>query len=285
MTEKEEYIEKVIRNGLRYEADDTQALSDELGEAYTPDAEVKDRMYQNIQKEISSLENEFIHAEGEMASLSEEDREALRLGRKLMAKRSKTRRTRILRVGSGLAAAVAAICMVGVNTIGHSEKAARSATSTVGLREVVKMSSGDNVADVSGIKEKEAYEKIKKDLGIKVVRVLAGSENLKFDSMILDDKIQSAELIYKSDGEKKLEYVIGTAYLDFSLGIDVDEKVVDEYKVKNQRCVINVKAYQTPKTKTEKYSAEFEYKGIGYYMAGTMEKKEFDKILKKLYFP
>lgn len=284
MTEKEEYIEKVIRNGLRHEADDTQALSDELGEAYTPDAEVKDRMYQNIQKEISSLENEFIHAEGETASLSEEDREALRLGRKLMAKRSKARRTRILRVGSGLAAAVAVVCMIGVNTIGHSERAARSAISTVGLREVVKMSSGDNVADVSGIKEKEAYEKIKKDLGIKPVRIQYGLENFKFDSMVLDDKIQSAELIYKIDDKEKLVYVIGTAYLNFSLGIDVNEKVVDEYNVVNRGCKISVKSYRTPKTKTEKYSAEFEYEGVGYYMVGVMEQEEFDKILENLYF-
>lgn len=285
MTEKEEYIEKVIRNGLRHEADDTQALSDELGEAYTPDAEVKDRMYQNIQKEISSLENEFIHAEGETASLSEEDREALRLGRKLMAKRSKARRIRILRIGSGLAAAVAVVCMIGINTIGHTERTARSTISTVGLREVVKMSSGDNVADVSGIKEKEAYEKIKRDLGIKAVRIQNRVESFKFDSIVLDDNIQSAEMLYENGDGEKLVYVIGTAYLDFSLGIDVNEKIVDEYKIENRGCVISVKAYQTPKTKTEKYSAEFKYKEVGYYMVGMMKREEFDKILKNLYFP
>lgn len=283
MTEKEEYIEKVIRNGLRHEADDTQALSDELGEAYTPDAKVKDRMYQNIQKEISSLENEFIHAEGETASLSEEDREALRLGRKLMAKRSKARRTRILRVGSGLAAAVAVVCMIGINTIGHRERAVQMARTTIGEREILKITAGNNVLTIQEEKEEEAYERIKEEFGVEVVRVAGGDKSIQFQSMILDDAIHSAELTYTYKGGNFI-YVIGTTYVDFSIGMDADEKVIDEYEIEKRGCTIKVKVYHTDTKNSERYSAEFEYKGIAYYMIGVMEREEFDQILKNLFF-
>ena len=38
------------------------------------------------------------------------------------------------------------------------------------------------------------------------------------------------------------------------------------------------------KTKEKRYIAEFEYKGVQYQLKGIMEKEEFDKIIKNLFF-
>ena len=43
--------------------------------------------------------------------------------------------------------------------------------------------------------------------------------------------------------------------------------------------------YELPKSKKKEYSATFEYQGVYYQLIGTIEKAEFEKILKKLHFP
>ena len=47
---------------------------------------------------------------------------------------------------------------------------------------------------------------------------------------------------------------------------------------------VEVKEYEEKEEKVKRYEAEFEYAGAQYEIKGVVEKEEFEKILKNLYF-
>jgi len=71
---------------------------------------------------------------------------------------------------------------------------------------------------------------------------------------------------------------------DSSLGQKAIDKLLDEYIVINGEKEISVKEYEVKNKKEKRYIAEFEDKGIQYQLKGVMEKDEFEKILKNLFF-
>ena len=69
-----------------------------------------------------------------------------------------------------------------------------------------------------------------------------------------------------------------------SLGQKTVDNLINEYKVENGEKQIQVKEYEVKNTKEKRYIAEFEYKDVQYQLKGIMEKDEFEKILKNLFF-
>ena len=47
---------------------------------------------------------------------------------------------------------------------------------------------------------------------------------------------------------------------------------------------IKIEEYEVKNIKEKRYIAEFEYKDVQYQLKGIMEKDEFDKIIKNLFF-
>ena len=45
-----------------------------------------------------------------------------------------------------------------------------------------------------------------------------------------------------------------------------------------------MREYKSTDGKDKRYSANFRYKGLEYFLIGTMRKEEFEIILEKLYF-
>ena len=63
------------------------------------------------------------------------------------------------------------------------------------------------------------------------------------------------------------------------------EKLTDEFLIISDNGVeIKVKEYEEKDKKVKRYEAEFEYAGAQYEIKGVVEKEEFEKILKNLYF-
>lgn len=61
--------------------------------------------------------------------------------------------------------------------------------------------------------------------------------------------------------------------------------MIDEYIVPlNNGVEVQVKEYEEKEEKIKRYEAEFEYAGAQYEIKGVVEKEEFEKILKNLYF-
>ena len=193
-------------------------------------------------------------------------------------------RKRGFRFYAGFAAVVALVAAISVTSLGGAERVVRFVESMVGGRAVVKINSSDENMVIVEEDVEKAYQTIKDEFGINPVRIITGSiKKMTFTNMEFDKVSQHAEISYLYN-EKNVSYFISAAYKDSSLGMDVDEKIENEYQIKNKECIINVREYKSTDGKDKRYSANFRYKGLEYFLIGTMRKEEFEIILEKLYF-
>lgn len=81
-----------------------------------------------------------------------------------------------------------------------------------------------------------------------------------------------------------IRYMMYTNSKDSSLGQKTVDNLINAYEIENEGKKIQVKEYEVKNTKEKRYIAEFEYKDVQYQLKGIMEKAEFDKIIKNLFF-
>lgn len=224
------------------------------------------------------------------AELSEEDLKALELGRKLMeqeahqefqAKAWKKKKRR--RVYIGLAAALVTVLALGVTSMGGAERVIRMMTQMVGEREITQIDSSDDNLVVIKEDEEEAYQKISEVFGVEPVRMMYKTKNMKFKKMEFNEDLQTAELFYEYANESVI-YLINASYRKTSLGIDVEDEIIDTAMKDINGCEMEIKEYKIYKAEEKKYSASFKYNGLEYWLVGSLEKEEFYNILNNLYF-
>ncbi|MEY8431048.1 DUF4367 domain-containing protein [Lachnospiraceae bacterium 48-42] len=204
--------------------------------------------------------------------------------RETKGRRAARGRKRGFRFYTGLAAVVALVAAIGVTGLGGAERVVRFMESVVGGREVQQVDSSDENMVIVEEDVEKAYQALKEEFGIAPVRLVMGSmEGMSFEGMEYDKISQFAELSYLYN-EKNVTFFISAAYKDSSLGMDVDEHIRNEYVLKNENCDITIKEYKTTDQKNNRYSANFRYNGLEYFLVGTMKKEKFEFILKNLYF-
>lgn len=281
MDKKKDALEKFIKEELQKEADN---ICQEIQEEALP-PEVRERMKQNLEQKIDEYEKERLYS-----SLSEEDREALRLGREMLRKESGghsrgvvVRKKRRLRVSFALAAVLVLVIAVGANSFGVLDRAIKIGQVMVGQREVVQIDSSEKTKTIVEENEEKAYQLIKDEFGTDPVRIVARPEGMSFQKMKYDRESQIGEFYYSYNDEQLL-YVISTSYRDSSWGVDVEDNMGNTYQKEVRGCSIQVKEYETPESKTHRYTAKFKHKNMEYLMIGTMEQAEFDNILENLHF-
>ena len=280
MTMQRDDLEQVIREDLYGEAEAIQKEVDASEIKEMPDA-LKDDIRLKLQSRIDTYEKEQAYA-----GLSEEDREALMLGRKIREERSggrKKRRKRRIRMYAASAAAVLLVLGVGMTSTGGAERIASVIEQVVGGRKVVQVDSDEENKVSENEDEKEAYQEIKDTFGVEPVRFASQQKGIKFIEMELDDNLQVAEMIYEFN-EKTLLYVISAGYYNSSFGFDGDDEIIDKEEMKIEGNDIELSIYQVKETGTIKCSAHFTYKKLEYFLAGKLDKEEFIEILKNLYF-
>ena len=133
------------------------------------------------------------------------------------------------------------------------------------------------------IDEVGAYKEIAKVMGDSLVRMEYKSKGMVLTRYTVDGDQRRATLFYKYENEI-IRYTMYMNSKDSSLGQKAVDKLLDEYIVMNGEKEINVKEYEVKNKKEKRYIAEFEDKGIQYQLKGVMEKEEFEKILKNLFF-
>ena len=218
---------------------------------------------------------------------------ALEIGRRIMEEEAagerKVRTVKIrkrLRTCVGLAAALTLTMAIGVTSMGGPERIIQMVTQTVGDREIEKITSSDKVMRTAEESEEEAYQKISDELGVEPVRIWNKTEEMKFIDMEYDEEIQTAEFYYEYNDDI-LIYLVNASYRDASLGVDIEDEIVDMYnkKIGNDEVEIltEIKEYEIQETGQERYSAQFEYKGLEYFFIGAMDKEDFEYILENLY--
>lgn len=254
--------------------------------------ETQEIIYAGIQEKIRAAEREK-EKERLYAQLSEEDMKALEIGRRIMEEEAagerKVRTVKIrkrLRTCVGLAAALTLTMAIGVTSMGGPERIIQMVTQTVGDREIEKITSSDKVMRTAEESEEEAYQKISDELGVEPVRIWNKTEEMKFIDMEYDEEIQTAEFYYEYNDDI-LIYLVNASYRDASLGVDIEDEIVDMYnkKIGNDEVEIltEIKEYEIQETGQERYSAQFEYKGLEYFFIGAMDKEDFEYILENLY--
>lgn len=253
--------------------------------------ELKIRMKNALDQKIREREmrSEDMKRTDAYAKLSEEDREALRLGREMLKNQSEEkkiytirRKKRNIRRIVALAAVLILVMAVGMTSFGGPERMLQFMKSSVGGRQVSKVNSSDKNKIIEEEDEEKAYDKIGEEFGIEPVRIIWRLKGMEFIKMELDTDIQVAELDYIRDREK-MEFIISASYGKVSLGADNEDEIIDHYYIK-ENVPIEVTEYKTPETETNRYKAEFKYNNLYYCLTGTMTKEEMENILKNLYF-
>ncbi|KMZ54544.1 DUF4367 domain-containing protein [Dorea sp. D27] len=274
MKEKLDKTEQLIQKEFHKEAD----IIEKDVEANCADEVVTDKITEgirsNVNKNINDYEKERLYS-----LLPEEDRRALEIGRKIQIKKTRKKKKMYLSLAAALVLAMA----IGVTSLGGPERIIKLMSSAVGDREISQVdSSEDNYLSIEE-KEENAYQEIKDAFGCDIVRVVPCIEGMVFESSALDSQLQTAEIYYKIDNEK-ISYYINASFSEASWAIDVEDKVMNQWTKKIKGCDIKVKEYSTDGSKAERFSASFEYKGLEYFLNGTFEKEDLEKILNYLYF-
>lgn len=137
--------------------------------------------------------------------------------------------------------------------------------------------------ETEDIDEVGVYKEIAKVMGNYLVRLEYKPKGMVLTRYTVDGDQRRAILFYKYENEI-IRYTMYMNSKDSSLGQKAVDKLLDEYVVMNGKKEINVKEYEVKNKKEKRYIAEFEDKGIQYQLKGVMEKDEFEKILKNLFF-
>lgn len=291
MSEKKDQLKEILKDQLNKEA---KQIEEEVGLNDNEEIpnELKIRMKNALDQKIREREkrSEDMKRTDAYAKLSEEDQEALRLGREMLKNQSEEkkiytirRKKRNIRRIVALAAVLILVMAVGMTSFGGPERMLQFMKSSVGGREVSQVDSSDKNKIIEEEDEEKAYEKIAKEFGIETVQFVWRPAGMKFKKMLLDTDIQLAELEYLYNGENT-EFMISASYGEVSLGADNEDEIIDYYCINEENVSIEVTEYKTPETETNRYKAEFKYNNLYYCLTGTMTKEEMENILKNLYF-
>lgn len=241
-------------------------------------------------------ENEAREREEAINNLSEEDRRALELRRKMLKAEVGTAdtsekkvhyRRKPLKIYLALAAVIVCVLAMGITSMGGPERVVRMVRQAVGNRDVEQVDSNKTDKQnkiIEGEAEEEAYQKIRDTFDTDVVKVFVCLPDMKFDTMNLDESKQVAEMYYSYDGET-IGYIINMPYRDSSWGVDFEDPVEKKYSKEIHKCKINITLYEIEDSNVPKCVAKFKYGNIEYILMGTMSEQNFEKILKNLFFP
>lgn len=283
MGNKNDSFEEMLRDEFEREAADIQKKIDESGIEPISDS-VKNDIRARLYEQIAAYENEKVYAQ-----LSDEDRRALELGKEMMRQQEeettktvvcKKKRPKVYLV---LAAALVLAMALGVTSMGGPDRVIKIVKSAVGDREVVKVNSNEDNLVMEQEDEETAYQKIRDTFGVEPVRFLVSPEGMKYERIEIDETLQTAEIVYKYKG-KSILYFISALYADASYGLGVEDEIIDQYYIEKNDVRVEITEYQIQENKEKRFSAKFSYKSLEYFMIGTMEKKDFEKIVKSFIF-
>lgn len=261
----------------------------------------KEAVLARVREQIRAYEMEQTRKEAEereeaINHLSEEDREALELGRKMLkagigqndpeepSGKKVSRKKKPLKMYLALAAVIVCVLAMGITSMGGPERIVRMMTQDVGDREVEKVSTSHKIKMIESEDEEKAYQEIRNKFGTDVVKLSICLNNMKFDTMNLNEDKQIAEMYYTYN-EKTIAYFINMPYRDNSWGVDFEDPIEKEYTKKIEDCSIEVTIYKLKESKKSSCVAKFKYDNIEYLLMGTTTQEEFEKILKSLVFP
>ena len=258
----------------------------------------KEAVLARVREQIRAYEMEQTRKETEevINHLSEEDREDLELGRKMLkagigqkdpeepSGKKVRRKKKPLKMYLALAAVIVCVMAMGITSMGGPKRIVRMMTQNVGDREVEKVSTSHKIKMIEGEDEEKAYQEIRDKFDTDVVKISICLPEMRFDSMELDKEKQMADMYYYYNN-KTIAYCINVPYRDGSWGIDFEDPIDKEYSKKIYGCKIEITKYKPNQKGLPRWDARFEYDNTEYLLTGTMKQQDFEKILNNLIFP
>lgn len=303
MRDQFDNYEKRIVEKLDREAEEIERRIEENPQA--AEAKANESLDRKVYAGVAAYEeavagkNEVLHREAELEDildkLSPNDAEALRLGwevqRRLRGEEGEEEPKKTERKHAGvwkrLAAAVVVLVLVtgfGVNSMGGPTRIVEKVKLAIGGREVSQGNSSVNTAKLTEEDvEEEAYQRIKEELGIKAVRIRAISKEMEYKSSNIDLELRLAQMIYVCEN-RNISYLVSDSYTEEFWSSDIEDKKTDEYIFDYGKLNAEVTEYELPESGEKEYTAKFVYKDIHYQLTAVIDKMEFEKILKNLYF-
>lgn len=175
------------------------------------------------------------------------------------------------------------VLTAGITSIGGAERVASVMELIIGDRKVVQVDSDEKNKVSKNEEEENAYQKIRDTFGVEPVKLIRLEKSMKFLQMDLDENLQVAELLYQYKNENYW-YIISAGYYKSSFGHDVEDKIIDKDKIEVDGNEIELITYQLNEGGETRCSAYFTYRDLKYFLTGDAEKKDFELILKNLYF-
>ena len=295
MKDKKELLEQTIKEDLEKEAQEIlRALETSDVDELSDEKQIE--LKKKIDKKIEDYEFEKI-----CNGLPEEYQDALRAGMELKKQESaidgkgetdgeevgentrRVRKKKSLRVYVALAAVMTLLLVVGMSTMGDGGGFVKTVRSLVGEREVLQVDSGEDNKIIEAESEEEAYQKIGDEFSIKPVKLGALPNKTKFEKAQIEKDRKVAELYYKYK-EENIAYIINGDQAKNSIGIGIEDTLIEDYRIEVQNIPIEIKVCEIANTQERRYYASFNYKETKYFLVASIEREEFEKILKNLYF-
>lgn len=276
MNKKEDITAQYSDEELQREADEIRAIIENQPELQK--MEMPKEAHFSLMNRIKKYEEEKLRN-----ALPEEDREALRIGREVQKKRerAKQNRKKIRRI-MGVAATVVLFIGIGVTSVGGKKLFIDTFDKKFGGKDKTYVNSIEP-EDVGEITEEQARQEIKEMLGEEPVEIIYKPENTKFLNAVVDKEVQEA-MLYYSVNDKIMSLQIVSRYVKSSTGIEISDKVLQEYMMQLPETKVLVREYKVLETGEKEYTAQFSYKNSKYFLVGIMNKAEFEKIIKNLHF-
>lgn len=270
-----------------------QKIDARIKEAEAAKAETQQVESQRVDSENAESEK----SEGTKTTydnLSEEDRKALELGRKMLeegkvtefrepekkglSSRGKLRLKHVL----GFVAVLVVVMLVEVNSLGGPEKVVELMKQKVAEREVEQINASPDSKVIVEENEEEAYQVIADEFGVEPVRILERPEGMKFKELELDKDMQIAWMSYEYNDEM-VRFIINAIYNESAIGNGMEDELLKEYSLEKNGLKFEVKIYEKPQTKKTRYNVKFSHKSIDYSLIGVMNEDDFEKIINNLY--
>ena len=276
MNKKEDITAQYSDEELQREADEIRAIIENQPELKT--MEMPKEAHLSLMNRIKEYEEEKLRN-----ALPEEDREALRIGREVQKKRerAKQNRKKIRRI-MGVAATVVLFIGIGVTSVGGKKLFIDTFDKKFGGEDKTYVNSIEP-EDVGEVTEEEAWEQIKEALGEEPVRMVYKPRNTKFLNAVVDKEVQEA-MLYYSVNDKTMSLQVVSRYVKSSTGIEISDKILQEYTIQLPETKVLVREYKVLETGEKEYTAQFSYKNSKYFLVGIMNKAEFEEIIKNLHF-
>lgn len=302
MDEKKELCKKSSENRIKNPSESSEQTEMANHPVLKPTPEMKER----LKKRIEEYEKQRELQEQLYAQLSEEDREALKLGKELQkqrkieefqkeSRRKKNRRTKsgswkknIVSAVAGIGIVIAVTSGFTIASVGGPKQALeiikerfgqRNRTTVNGVVEGTRNESGMDSMDA----EEQAYQQIKDELGFDPVRLGYLPEGMVFEESVLDETSQDAYLYYEKKDEA-ISYMIKKQYNEGSLALDIEDQLLDKFEIQVNDISICVSEYWIEDAQEKKYVSEFMYEDTWYCIFAKVERKEIEKIIKNLFF-